>query len=183
MKKNIVISLLIVIIIIQSIALKNFYSMKITVPSQNSTDNSTSPNHSMSSLMDNPIDTYFSPRLNSKTEAEVRDAWENYEKTWEQEYNKVIATINNKCIYEQDKKNLSDYEQSVQELIKAARPILKTEFLDAYKDDPGVPMNRSTGNSTASILQGIDGQIYRDASMLLIPYIKDEYEFPVMAEK
>lgn len=167
------------IIIIQFIAIKNVPSAKTTVFPQNSTI----PGLSTSYLTDNPIDNYFSPKLNSKTEAEVRDTWEEYEKTWEQEYNKVIAIINNKCIYEQDKKNLSDYEQSVQELIKATRLVLETEFLDAYKDNPAVPENRSTGNSTASSLQGINGQIYRDACILLIPYIKDEYEFPVMPGK
>lgn len=178
MKKNIVISLLVIIIIIQFIALKNKPSEDITIP----TPNNSITNLSTFYLMNNPIDDYFSPKLNSKIEAEVRDTQEEYEKTWKKEYDKVIAIIRKKITYSQDKENLKNFEQSVQNLIKTATPVLETELSDSYKY-PDNTENRSPGNSTYSTQHGINGQIYRDASMLLIPFLKDEYQYPSMPEK
>lgn len=179
MKKNVVISLLVIIIIIQFIVFQNKPSEGTTIPPQNNKIT----NFSTSYLMNNPIDDYFNPKLNSKIEAEVRDAQEEYEKTWKQEYDKVIAIISKKIIYNQDKENLKNFEQSVLNLIKTATPVLETEISDSYKYSPDNAENRSPGNSTSSTLHGINGQIYRDASMLLIPYLKDEYQFPSLPEK
>lgn len=182
MKKNIIISLLLIIILIQFLALKNINPVKTSSLSQNGAEDNKSSNLSASYLMNNPIDNYYALKLNSKTEAEVRDAQEEYETTWKQEYNKVIALLNSKCLYAQDKETLISFENSVENLIEAAKPVLETEFSEAYQESPDIPGNRSLGNSTASALQGINGQIYRDISMLLIPYLKGEYEFPVISE-
>ncbi len=179
MKKNIIISLLVLIIIIQCIVFQNKPSNENTILPQNNKIT----NFSTSYLMNNPIDEYFNPKLNSKIEAEVRDAQDEYEKIWKQEYDKIITIIRKKTIYDQDKENLKNFEQSVQSLIKTANPVLETELSDSYNYSPDDAENRSFGNSTSSALHGINGQIYRDASMLLIPYLKDEYRFPSIHEK
>ena len=63
-------------------------------------------------------------------------------------------------------------------LIKEANSVVEAEILDVYNQDPSIPENRGWGNSTFSALRATKGQIYRDACMLLIPYLEGEYEFP-----
>ncbi len=197
MKKNIIILLLTVIIIAQfsfMLYIKdktNITSTSIgdenTIKSTNE-EVETSENESLNTslfnsyLMNNPIDNYFEPKLNSKIQAEVRDSLEQYEEVWEKEYNKVIEIVNKKCIYDDDKENLNQFKKSVANLIETATPVLEIEMLDNYNLEPDSPEKHSWGNSTYSYLQGIKGQIYRDASMLIIPYLDDEYEFPDMSE-
>lgn len=129
-------------------------------------------------LMNNPIDNYFSPKFKSITEAEVREAMEDYEKVWKNEYNKVIGIIEEKCIYDDDKENLEKFKDSVESLIETATPVIEMEMLDNYSLPPDSPEKHSWGNSTYYYLEGRKGQIYRDACMLLIPFLVDEYEFP-----
>ena len=197
MKKNIIISILTLIIVIQFFVLININHNKdasiltdldtnvsqnknVNISNTNTIEIDKNLNFTYSHFMDNPIDHYFSAKLKSKTEAEVRDSSEEYEAVWEEEYYKVINIINNKCIYNEDKKNLNIFKENVENLIAAATPVLEMEMLDSYKLTPDSPEKHSWGNSTYSYLQSIKGQIYRDASMLIIPYLSEEYEFPNM---
>ncbi len=199
MKKNIIISVLIIIIVIQFMVINNINQHSAVPPksidiSQNSEDftqNDNAKNKSKnkldgfinSYLMNNPIDNYYSSELNSKIEAEVRDTKDEYEKTWEQEYKKVIDILKKKCTYEIDRENLNNFKKSIDNLIETAAPVLETEILEAYPDDPDIPENRGWGNSTFSALEGIKGQIYRDVSMLVIPYLEEEYQFPMLSNQ
>lgn len=187
MKKNLTLLALMVIIIIQFLVIINMNQDKDeALKNAEATQENDSVNEPVdivnSYLMNNPVDNYYSPKLNSKIEVEVRDTDEEYEKTWEEEYNKVIGIIRNKCVYDMDRDNINNYDKSVQNMIKTATPVMETEFLEAYPSDPDIPENRGWGNSTYSSLERIKGQIYRDGCMILIPYLKGEYEFPTMPE-
>ena len=194
MKKNIIISILTIIIVIQFCVLIINHNHTLSIPigldaneSQNKIANISNTidknlNLTYSYFMNNPIDNYFSPKLKSKTEAEVRDSLEKYETVWEEEYYKVIKIISKKCIYIEDKENLNAFTENVEKLIAAATPVLEMEMSDNYNLAPGSSEKHSWGNSTNSYLQGIKGQIYRDAGMLIIPYLNGEYEFPYMNE-
>lgn len=67
-------------------------------------------------LMKNPIDDYYSVKLNSKVELEVRDAKEAYEMTWEQEYNRVMDIIDKKCVFDKDRENINKFKESVKKI-------------------------------------------------------------------
>jgi hypothetical protein len=195
MKKNVIISILAIIIIVQFSVIIYITQIK-TVPQSNvelteqSEDNTQNDNISFgkeefwnSYLMNNPIDDYFHVELNSKTEAEVRDTKEAYEKTWEQEYNRVMEIIDKKCVFDKDRENINTFKESIKKLIKTATPVLETEILDNYNYDPASVEERGWGNSTYYALLGIKGQIYRDACMLLIPYLEEDYQFPDIVSK
>ncbi len=197
MKKNIIISILTLIIVIQffvlivinryedasiSISIDANESQNKNINISNTIEIDKNQNLTYSYFMDNPIDNYFSTKLKSKTEAEVRDSSEDYEAVWEEEYYKVIEIINKKCIYKEDKENLNKFKENVENLIAAATPVLEMEMLSNYNLTPDSPEKHSWGNSTYFYLQCIKGQIYRNASMLIIPYLCEEYEFPNMNE-
>lgn len=181
MKKNVIMIILSMIIVVQFVTIYNTNHSKAVATSRNKAEKNETFNVSNSYLMSNPIDHYYSSKLNSNIEAEVRDTKAAYEKTWEQEYNKVMDIIKNKCIYKKDRNNLNAFKKSIENLIETASPVLETELLNAYEDNPTIPESRGWGNSTFSSLQGIAGQIYRDACMLIIPYLDGDYSFPNMS--
>lgn len=190
MKKNIIISIFALIIIMQ-FSIIIYITRFNTIPQSNteltkqSEDNTHNDEISFgkeelwnSYLMNNSIDDYYSVKLNSKVELEVRDAKEAYEMTWEQEYNRVMDIIDKKCVFDKDRENINKFKESVKKMIETATPVLETEILENYNYDPASIGKRGWGNSTYAALQGIKGQIYRDACMLLIPYLEEDYQFP-----
>ncbi len=191
MKKNLILVLLSIVIVIQFIILYNTNQTKTTNNSSKSEseekNKTEEPNKNIelyySYLMNNPIDNYYSSKFNNPIcEVELRDNLEEYQVIWKKEYYKVINLIKKKCIYDIDRENLDNFDRNVENLIEAATPTVEAEILDVYNEDPDVPENRGWGNSTYYALQATKGQIYRDACMLLIPYLEGEYEFTIPTE-
>lgn len=146
---------------------------------------------------DNPIDTYFQPRMVSDykvAESTRRSYQDTYRGVWEAEYRHLIQWLKKKCIYEEDKRNIETMKKSLQSQIKSMREVLATELLNNYKINPdstkvksGFSRSSSWGNGTRSRLNQMEGEMYRDAAMKIIQmhgnykfreldYSKESYE-------
>ncbi len=123
----------------------------------------------------NPIDAYFLPHIeNASCEAERRELQDTYRGVWKTEFENIMAWMQNKCVYQEDKDNLSLYTKSVQSLIETTHTILLTDWLDDYKQPPDSDSRNFWGNGIRSELNQIEAEIYRNASMKLID---DTYVF------
>ena len=119
----------------------------------------------------NPIDAYFLPRIESAScEAERRQMQDTYRGVWKTEFENIMAWMQDKCVYQEDKDTLQLYEESVESLIETTLTILVTK----YEVPPGSDGRKSWGNSTRSILNQKEAEIYRNAGMELID---DSYIF------
>ena len=156
----------------------------IAAPSQESTTSPTTSYIETASANDsditnaysNPIDAYFIPLLNNYScEVELRDYQDAYVVVWRDEYKNVMKWMYSKCVYQEDKDNLSAYENSVSQLIESTETVSLTNWSDIYKTPPkkrfpGVIW----GNGTRSALNQLEAEIYRDASMR---FIDKKYNF------
>ncbi|MCI8737219.1 MAG: hypothetical protein HFI11_09630 [Lachnospiraceae bacterium] len=119
----------------------------------------------------NPIDAYFLPRIESAScEAERRQMQDTYRGVWKTEFENIMAWMQDKCVYQEDKDTLQLYEESVESLIETTLTILVTN----YEFPPGSDERKSWGNSTRSMLNQKEAEIYRNAGMELID---DSYIF------
>lgn len=136
----------------------------------------------------NPIDEYFLPRIQSrdKCEAEIRGLQDNYKHAWKEEFENLTKWLCKKCIYEEDKENISSMEKSVSEYIERTKNVIATELTDTYEVNPNLEkgkdmMSRNSywGNETRSALNQIEGEIYRDTCMRIISLhgAETEYKF------
>lgn len=120
----------------------------------------------------NPIDAYFLPRIeNASCEAERRQMQDTYRGVWKTEFENIMAWMQDKCVYQEDKDNLLLYEESVESLVEATYTVLA---VTNYEFPPGSDERRSWGNSTRSYLNQEEAEVYRDAGMRLID---DSYIF------
>lgn len=123
----------------------------------------------------NPIDAYFLPRIKSAScEAERRQMQDTYRGVWKTEFENIMAWMQDKCVYQEDKDNLLLYEESVESLIETTRTVLVTDWLGDYELPPDSDERNSWGNGTRSGLNQKEAEIYRDAGMRLID---DSYIF------
>ena len=135
----------------------------------------------ITNVYSNPIDAYFIPRLNNYScEVELRDYQDAYLVVWRDEYKNVMKWMYSKCIYQEDKDNLSAYEDSVSQLIKSTETVSLTNWSDIYKTPPAKRFPGNTwGNGTRSALNQLEAEIYRDASMRFIDknytFLKRDY--------
>ena len=119
----------------------------------------------------NPIDAYFLPRIESAScEAERRQMQDTYRGVWKTEFENIMVWMQDKCVYQEDKDTLQLYEESVESLIETTLTILVTN----YEFPPGSDERKSWGNSTRSMLNQKEAEIYRNAGMELID---DTYVF------
>ena len=128
----------------------------------------------------NPIDAYFIPRIdNASSEAERRELQDTYRGVWKTEFENIMVWMRDKCVYQEDKDNLSLFTECVVSLIETTRAILVTDWLDDYKRPPGSESRNFWGNGTRSALNQKEAEIYRDAGMKLIDdtYLFEERDY------
>ena len=126
----------------------------------------------------NPIDKYFLPKIyNNETEIATREWQDEYCKVWSEEFDKIMQIMKAKCVYQKDIDALQSYKESINNLIEKTSSILVTDWLDDYQLPPDSAERGSWGNGTESGLNMKKAEIFRDASMLLIPYC-DKYIYP-----
>ncbi len=115
----------------------------------------------------NPIDAYFLPRIeNASCEAERRQMQDTYRGVWKTEFENIMAWMQDKCVYQEDKDTLLLYEESVESLIETTRTISLTKY--KYEFPPDSDERNSWGNGTRSYLNQKEAEMYRNAGMELI---------------
>ena len=141
-----------------------------------------SPNDSdNTNAYSNPIDAYFIPHFNNYScEVELRYYQDAYLVVWQDEYKNVMKWMYSKCVYQEDKDNLSAYEDSVSQLIDSTETVSLINWSDIYKMPPKKRYpSDSWGNGTRSALNQLEAEIYRDASMRFIDkkytFLKRDY--------
>lgn len=135
-------------------------------------------NNSNSYFMMNPIDEYFVENFsNHKNEIEYRLYQRAYLDIWKTEYNKILKIIREKCIYEEDVNIINEFNEEIEESYDKLEPALLAVMLDNF-EIPESPEKHSQGNGTTAKLDMYRGILYRNACMLFIEYIDDEYKFP-----
>lgn len=113
----------------------------------------------------NPIDAYFLPRIeNASCEAERRQMQDTYRGVWKTEFENVMAWMQDKCVYQEDKDNLLLFEESVDSLIETTYTVW---MVTDYELPPSSDGRKSWGNGTRSAWNQKEGEIYRDVSMKL----------------
>lgn len=130
-------------------------------------------------FMCNPIDNYFKDKFQNHTQAEMdrRDYQKLYLKVWKQEYDSIMNIIKKKCESDEDITRYKTFINEVNSSYNLLQPLLLAEMLDNYAE-PEAPEKYSYGNGTQPMLDMYQGMIYRNACMLFIPYLQDEYSFP-----
>jgi hypothetical protein len=118
---------------------------------------------------------------NNISQVELRDLQDKYYFVWKNEYQNILKLIKNKCIKEQDNENYKNFIELVDSEFQTIKPLLLNEILDNYNMEDS-PEKQSIGNGTTDLLKLYQGMIYRNACMLFIPYLKDEYKFPTVVE-
>ena len=138
------------------------------------------------SVYRNPIDQYFGSKLNPKykSETEYRKAQRDYQKAWKAEYQNLMKWMKKKCVYNEDKNNLSLLEKSVAKQIVQEKKVLKTDLAAAYKINPDSSKVKNSVSRISYIGKGtdrlteIEGGLYRDVCMRILNLAGyDEYEF------
>ncbi len=134
-------------------------------------------------LMDNPIDNYFKDKFQNHVQAEMdrRDYQKLYLKVWNQEYDSIMNIIKKKCKSDEDITRYKTFIKEVDSSYNLLQPLLLAEMLDNYAE-PESPEKYSYGNGTQPMLDMYQGMIYRNACMLFIPFLQDEYSFPSKKE-
>lgn len=127
----------------------------------------------------NPIDEdkYFRPLFETDykgTENSRRALMIRYYFAWKEEYENVIKWLSDKCKYEEDKKDIIQYNLSVVECIEEnSDSVLKTMILDSYEDEPE-SIERIKGLSTDSQIRYQQGKMYRGICLSLIESVSDD---------
>lgn len=130
-------------------------------------------------FMSNPIDNFFKDKLQNDIQSEMdrQDYQKFYSKIWKQQYTSIMAVIKEKCTSEKDKIRYKNFTNDISSSYKILQPLLLAEMLDNYTYPEG-PEKYSYGNGTKAMLDMYQGMIYRNACMMFIPYLQDEYTFP-----
>ena len=138
------------------------------------------------SVYRNPIDQYFWSKLNpkDKSETEYRGAQADYQKAWKAEYQNLMKWMKKKCVYNEDKNNLSLLEKSIAKQIDREKKVLKTDLTAAYKINPDPSKVKNSVSRMSCMGKGtdrlteIEGGLYRDVCMRILNLAGyDEYEF------
>lgn len=138
------------------------------------------------SIYHNPIDQYYLSIIDSwdVSEVEIRAAQDAYRKAWKAEYKHLMKWLQKQCIYEEDRKDLQDLDESVANQIAVERKVLSIAMTDGYTVNPdssqikgGFTRMSLPGNGTRSRLNQCEGEIYRDVSMRMIHLHGGEKEY------
>lgn len=122
--------------------------------------------------IENPIDLYFLPIFDESEKisgAEYRNLQEIYGIVWRLEYKNMISWLLNKCDFEEDCRNIKEFDKNVVNYIQSVEPVIKTERYDSYSFSPDSgDVSRIGGIGTRSWMKYIEGEIYRDVCMHII---------------
>lgn len=139
------------------------------------------------SIYRNPIDKYFWSKIYSwdASQVEIRKAQGEYKKAWKTEYQNVMKWLKKKCVYDEDKKNLSLLEKNVADQVEIEKKVMKTDLINAYEVDPdsswaknNISRSSLVGNGTQERLAQSEGELYRDVCMRILNLRGyGEYEF------
>lgn len=139
------------------------------------------------SIYRNPIDKYFWSKIYSwdASQVEIRKAQRAYKKAWKTEYQNVMKWLKEKCVYDEDKKNLSLLEKNVADQVEIEKKVMKTDLINAYEVDPDSSWEKNNisrsslmGNGTQDRLAQSEGELYRDVCMRILNLRGyEEYEF------
>lgn len=138
------------------------------------------------SVYHNPIDQYYLSIIDSwdVSEVEIRAAQDDYRKAWKAEYKHLMKWLQKQCIYEEDRNDLRDLDESVTNQIEVERKVLSIAMTDGYDINPdssqikaGFTRMSLPGNGTRSRLNQCEGEIYRDVSMRIIHLHGGEKEY------
>lgn len=138
--------------------------------------------------MDNPIDNILSQQLEKAlVEAEIRDSQELYKELWLEQYQGMMEFVQNHCIYEEELENYERFAGEIERGYEELQPLIKNTMLDTFEVPSDSPEKATWGwgNGTAARLAMHEGMYYRNACMLLIPFLNNidgGYEF-VTAEE
>ena len=132
------------------------------------------------SAYSNPIDEYFLPLIETASpEITRREYQDTYRGVWKSEFENIIQWSAAKYTYQHDIDALSDFMRSAEQLIAKAQALAIAELRAEFDISPGAPESAPWGTGTRSWLNQLEGEIYRDAGMLLIRSISycDDYIF------
>lgn len=139
------------------------------------------------SIYRNPIDKYFWPKIYSwdSSQVEIRNAQRAYKKAWKTEYQNLIKWLKKKCVYDEDKKNLSLLEKNISSQINIEKKVMKTDLINAYEVNPdssweknNISRSSLVGNGTQDRLAQSEGELYRDVCMRILNIRGyEEYDF------
>ena len=134
-----------------------------------------------SDLMNNPIDQAYEQRITEPhiPEIEYRDLQVKYMEVWENEYNKVLQILYDKAIYKKDRENIDKFNEYISNTFTSNKTFFETCVIKDFETNPDSPEKNSYGNGTTDKLNEIQGKLYRNACMLMIPLLTDgEYQYP-----
>lgn len=107
-----------------------------------------------------------------------------YRMAWKAEYKHLMKWLQKQCIYEEDRKDLRDLDESVANQIAVERKVLSIAMTDGYAVNPnssqvkgGFSRMSLPGNGTRSRLNQCEGEIYRDVSMRIVHLYGGEKEY------
>ncbi|MBQ7944277.1 MAG: hypothetical protein IJ326_09480 [Lachnospiraceae bacterium] len=126
--------------------------------------------------MDNPIDNILSQQLEKAlVEAERRDLQELYKELWLEQYRGMMEFVQNHCIYEEELENYERFAGEIERGYEELQPLIKNTMLDTFEVPSDSPEKATWGwgNGTAARLAMHEGMYYRNACMLLIPFLNN----------
>lgn len=139
-------------------------------------------------FLDNSVDQFFEEELSdwSLPECAIRDLQTRYFNTWEEEYQSVMVLIRAKCVTQEDVDACNLFDEKVQASCEEVKQLFLNEQLkdcESEKIDEAM-LNGSAawGNGTAAAIELRKGKVYRNACMILKPYLEGEYEYPTVTE-
>ncbi len=133
--------------------------------------------------MDNPIDNILSKQIEKAlVEAEIRDLQELYKELWLEQYQGMMRFVRSYCIYEEELENYERFTGEIERGYEELQPLIENAMLDTFEVPSDSPEKATWGwgNGTVARLAMHEGMYYRNACMLLIPFLNNlegEYEF------
>lgn len=134
-----------------------------------------------SDIMENPIDQKYLLLINGAghSESEIRNFQKRYYEIWKEEYHKALNILKNKAVYQEDKDNIEQFDQYVENYFDNNYEFYETTLLKDYNTDPSSAKKNSWGNGTVFKLFEIKGKIYRNACMQIIMLLDEsDYQYP-----
>ncbi|WP_455718775.1 hypothetical protein, partial [Anaerosporobacter sp.] len=182
MKKKLLIGLVCILLITNTCMCA--YIVKDKILNQHNTEdnkikNEVNNNYTKPYFMMNPIDKYFIEKFsNYKNQVEYKIYQEAYLDIWKTEYNTIIEIIQKKCIYKEDIDIFNNFnDKMIETSFDKIEPALLAVMLDNFSI-PESAEKHSEGVGNVYALKMYKGMLYRNACMLFVEYLGDNYKFP-----
>lgn len=131
----------------------------------------------------NPIDSYFVKKINTEdSEIQIELDKDAYMQIWKEQYRKILDIIRQKCIYDEDREIYEKYNSFIKEIYNNTETAVVSVMLNNFKYSPQDPAKYSFGMATDDELNMYKGIIYRNACVILILYLNNEYSYPTVKE-